>query len=73
MGEEVRERNGIRYINNNGTITKVENGVETVVFTVPAWQRWYRAFKLILILSCVAMFLRIAIPLWVKAYKSRYR
>jgi hypothetical protein len=70
--QNVRERNGIRFINNSGTITKVENGVETVVFTVPAWQRWFRASKVTLILSCVAMFLRLAIPLWIKAYKQYY-
>ena len=69
--ENVRERNGIRYVNTNGTITKVEDGVETVVFTIPIWQRWYRAFKLIMILSIVALFLRIAIPQWIKALRKR--
>jgi len=69
--QNVRERNGIHYINNHGTITKEENGVKTVVFTVPVWQRWYRAFKLILILSCVAMFIRVFISLSIKAHRDR--
>ncbi len=70
--QNFRERNDICYINNNGTITKEEEGEETVVFTIPIWQRWYRAFKLIMILSIIALFLRVAIPLWTKAYKARY-
>lgn len=70
--ENVRERNGIRYVNINGTITKEENGIETIVFTIPLWQRWNRAFSTILILSIVAFFLLIAIPLWAKALKERY-
>lgn len=68
----VRERNGIRYINKGGTIIKEENGIESVVFTVPIWQRWNGMCSLIMILSVVALFLRIAIPLWIKAYKKRY-
>ena len=70
--ENVRERNGIRYVNNNGTITKYEDGVESVVFTVPIWQQWYKAFFLIMVLSCVALFLRITVPIWMKAYRDKY-
>jgi len=69
VDQNIRERNGIRYINVDGTVIKEKDGVKTVVFTIPTWQKWYRAFKLVLILSIVALFLRIAIPLWVKAFK----
>ncbi len=69
--ENKRERNGIVYINSKGTITKIENGIETVVFTIPTWQKWHRAASTIMVLSIVALFLRIAIPLWIKAYKER--
>lgn len=70
--KNVRERNGIRYINSNGTITKEDNGVETIVFRVPVWQRWYSAFKLTLIFSCIGLFLRLFIPKWVKSYRDVY-
>lgn len=68
---DVRERNGVRYMNTNGTIIKEENGVKTVVFTTPVWQRWKSVLTLILVLSCVALFFRIAVPLWIKAYRDR--
>jgi hypothetical protein len=70
--DNVRERNGIKYINLNGNIIKSENGTETVVFTIPTWQKWHRAASTIMVLSIVALFLRIAISLWIKAYKERY-
>jgi hypothetical protein len=70
--ENKRERNGILYINLNGNIIKCENGIQTVVFTIPTWQKWHRAASTIMVLSIVALFLRIAIPLWIKAYKERY-
>jgi hypothetical protein len=70
--DNVRERNGIKYINLNGNIIKSENGIQTVVFTIPTWQKWHRAASTIMVLSIVALFLRIAIPLWIKAYKERY-
>lgn len=70
--DNVRERNDIKYFNTDGTIIKEENGMKTVVFTVPTWQRWNSALSLIMILSIVALFLRIAISLWIKAYKKRY-
>lgn len=69
--QNIRERNGIRYININGTITKEENGFKTVVFTVPGWQTWNGACSLVMILSIVALFFRIAVPLWIKAIKAR--
>lgn len=61
-------RDNIEYIRKNHTIIKEENGVETVVFKVPIWQRWYRAFKLILIFSSLALFLRLGIKAWLKTY-----
>jgi type II secretory pathway component PulF len=69
-GDSTRLRNGISYINKNRTITRIENDKETIVFTVPVWQRWFRAFKLILIFSCIGLFLRIGIPLWVKEFRK---
>lgn len=72
FNDNVRERNGITYINNKGTITKVENDIDTVVFIIPTWQRWHRAVSTTMVLSIVALFLRISIPLWIKAFKERY-
>ena len=72
VDQNVRERNGILYVNNNGTITKVEAEIETVVFTVPAWQKWNRAFTIVTVLSCIALFARFAIPLWIKTYKKHH-
>ncbi len=63
-----RSRNNITYIRNNRTILKIEKGATLVVFKVPVWQRWYRTIKLILIFSCLGLFVRYGIFVWKKAY-----
>lgn len=68
--DRTRTRDGINYTNKNRTIIREENGVETIVFTVPVWQKWYRAFKLTLIFSGIGLFFRIGIPLWAKRSKE---
>lgn len=68
--EKIRERNDTIYKYRSGRIIKEANGIQSIVFNVPTWQRWYGAFELILIFSCIAMFFRIGVPQWIKAYKD---
>lgn len=54
-GSRFREKpNGIIYENVDGTITKTENGVTTVVFTVPEWQKEASFLNIILIILIIA-------------------
>ena len=68
----IRMRNGAEYTNIWSRIIRTDDDEAQIVFKVPLWHKVVRAAKIILALSCVAMFLSIGIPLWIKAYKERY-
>lgn len=52
----VRIRGKIRYENDYGTIKRIENGKEEVVFTIPTWQIWYKIINTIKYIALVGLF-----------------
>lgn len=52
----IRERDGIRYENDFGTIKRFKDGKEEVVFTVPPWQIWYKIIDTIKYIALAGLF-----------------
>lgn len=66
---EVYKRN-ITYRNNNGTIIKEEGDKQTVIFTLPPWQRWYYAINLIFGISVALLIILLIVPKVIKGAKG---
>lgn len=68
--EQTLKKGTITYKNNNGTIIKEEGDKQTVIFTLPPWQRWYYAINLIFGISVALLIILLIVPKVIKGAKG---